>query len=489
MPALIVTDNVKDWPAEIPNVEIVDAWSYLTSDEFASRRNVKLFNLCKSLKYQSTGYYVSLLAEARGHKPMPGVMALQDLKSPAMIRFVGDELDELIQKSLEPLQSDEFELSIFFGRNMAKRYDRLSRQLFNMFQIPLLRFRFAKNGSWQIRSVRALGTNEVHESHQAFLIECAEKHFSGTGSAKPRPKRTRFDMAILHDPEEKEASPSNETALRKFVKAAEQLGIAAELITKDDYGRLLEFDALFIRQTTGINHYTYRFARRAASEGLVVIDDPESIARCTNKVYLAELLARHKIPTPDTVVAHRDNAEEIAEKLGFPCVLKRPDSSFSQGVVKVHDETELNQRLNEFFAQSEMIVAQKFLPTTFDWRIGILDQRPLFACQYYMAPGHWQIIHWSKQGDDRYGNFQTLPVELAPRKAVQIALKAANLIGDGLYGVDVKESDGNFYIIEVNDNPNMDAGCEDQILRDELYRRVMESFLRRIEHSKAAIVK
>lgn len=489
MPALIVTDNVKDWPAEIPNVEIVDAWSYLTSDEFASRRNVKLFNLCKSLKYQSTGYYVSLLAEARGHKPMPGVMALQDLKSPAMIRFVGDELDELIQKSLEPLQSDEFELSIFFGRNMAKRYDRLSRQLFNMFQIPLLRFRFAKNGSWQIRSVRALGTNEVHESHQAFLIECAEKHFSGTGSAKPRAKRTRFDLAILYDPEEKEASPSNETALRKFVKAAEQLGIAAELITKDDYGRLLEFDALFIRQTTGINHYTYRFARRAASEGLVVIDDPESIARCTNKVYLAELLARHKIPTPDTVVAHRDNAEEIAEKLGFPCVLKRPDSSFSQGVVKVHDETELNQRLNEFFAQSEMIVAQKFLPTTFDWRIGILDQRPLFACQYYMAPGHWQIIHWSKQGDDRYGNFQTLPVELAPRKAVQIALKAANLIGDGLYGVDVKESDGNFYIIEVNDNPNMDAGCEDQILRDELYRRVMESFLRRIEHSKAAIVK
>ncbi|WP_437227443.1 RimK family protein [Planctomicrobium sp. SH661] len=485
MPALIVTDNVNDWPEEIPNVELVDAWRYLTDDEFASRRNVKLFNLCRSLKYQSTGYYVSLLAEARGHKPMPGVIALQDLKTPSMIRFVGDELDDLIQKSLEPLQSEEFELSVYFGRNMAKRYERLGRQLFNMFQIPLLRFRFVRNGTWQIRSVKALGTNEVPDMHRMFMIDAAEKHFAGATSSPPKPKRMRFDLAILYDPVETEASPSNEGALKKFIKAGEQVGLGCELITKDDYGRLMEFDALFIRQTTGINHYTYRFARRAANEGLVVIDDPVSIARCTNKVYLAELLERHKIPMPDGLVVHRDNAHEIAEKLGFPCVIKLPDSSFSQGVVKVKNEEELQLRLKEFFAQSEMLVAQKFLPTTFDWRIGILDQRPLFACQYFMAPNHWQIIHWSKQGDDRYGNFKTLPVELAPRKAVQMALKAANLIGDGLYGVDVKESDGNFYIIEVNDNPNMDTGVEDEVLRDDLYRRVMESFLRRIEQAKA----
>ena len=59
-----------------------------------------------------------------------------------------------------------------------------------------------------------------------------------------------------------------------------------------------EFDALFIRETTLVNHHTYRFARRAASEGLVVIDDPESILKCTNKVFLAELLSRHKMPMP-----------------------------------------------------------------------------------------------------------------------------------------------------------------------------------------------
>ena len=75
------------------------------------------------------------------------------------------------------------------------------------------------------------------------------------------------------------------------------------------------------------------------------------------------------------------------------------------------------------------------------------------------------------------------------RKAVAIALKAANLIGNGLYGVDVKESDGQFYIVEVNDNPNLDSGQEDAVLRDELYRRIMESFVRRIESTNRWLVR
>ena len=206
--------------------------------------------------------------------------------------------------------------------------------------------------------------------------------------------------------------------MKKFIKAAENVGIAAELITRDDYGRLAEFDALFIRDTTSVDAYTYRFSRRAVSEGLVVIDDPQSIVRCTNKVYLAELLARHNIPTPTTVVVHRDNAGAIAEQLGFPCVLKKPDSAFSQGVVKVENHQELAAKLAEFFAESDLMVAQEYLPTTFDWRIGILDRLPLFACKYYMAQGHWQIIRQDGVGRRRYGKSETLPVELAPRQAV-----------------------------------------------------------------------
>lgn len=487
MTAMIVTSKPNDWPFQISGVDVVDAWSYLTSPELANaNRNTRVYNLCRSYQYQSTGYYVSLLAEARGHRPLPEVTTLQDLKTPAMVRFVSDELEELIRRCLAPLQSEAFTLSMYFGRNMARRYDRLCLHLFNLFPVPLLRVEFVKKEDhWQIRRVAAISGHDVPQNHREFVAESANRYFSGRGSTLKSRKRTRFDLAILHNPAEKENAPSDEAALKRFIKAAAEQEVYAELITREDAGRLLEFDALFIRETTAVNHHTYRFARRAASEGLIVIDDPVSISRCTNKVYLAEILAKNKIATPATMVVHRENADQIVQQLGLPCVIKKPDSAFSQGVEKVGTRGELADCLDRFFSESELLIAQEFLPTTFDWRIGVLDRRPLFACRYFMAPGHWQIIQQQKHGRGRYGRTETLPVEMAPPKAVKLALKAANLIGDGLYGVDVKESDGSFTVIEVNDNPNIDTGTEDALLKEELYRRVIDVFVRRIEAAKA----
>ena len=114
MPVLIVTNDPDDWPFDIANVDVVDAWSYLTESKFTVMKNAKVFNLCRSYGYQSTGYYVSLLAEARGHKPMPNITTMQDLKLPAMMRLAEEDLDDLIQKTLSPLTSDEFTLSIYF---------------------------------------------------------------------------------------------------------------------------------------------------------------------------------------------------------------------------------------------------------------------------------------------------------------------------------------------------------------------------------------
>lgn len=485
MPTLIVVNSPKDWPFDIPGVDVIDAWDYLTGPVFSELRGAKVLNLCRSYGYQSTGYYVSLLAEARGHKPLPSIQTLQDLRSQSLVRLVSDDLDDLLQQSLLPNKTEDFELSIYFGRNSERQYDRLSLQLFNLFQSPLLRVKFSKHKKWQIRSVKVISGSDVPESDRTFVAESALKHFSGRTVSRPRKSRMRYDMAILWNPEEQENAPSNEAALKKFIKAGANMGIECELISKDDYGRLLEFDALFIRETTSINDHTYRFARKAASEGLVVMDDPQSIARCTNKVFLAELLERHGLPTPRTVVLHEDNVDQAIQQLGFPIVIKKPDSSFSRGVVKINTDEELRARLPEFFAESELLVAQEFMLTDFDWRISMIDRRPLFACKYHMAPGHWQVIQQDKQGDDRFGGFETMPVELAPRKAVNIAMKAANLIGDGLYGVDIKQSGGHFHIIEINDNPNIDAGVEDEILRDDLYNRVMSVFLSRLDRIKA----
>ncbi|MFC1844154.1 RimK family protein [Thermodesulfobacteriota bacterium] len=483
MQILVVVNQNDNWPLNIEGVQIVTSRVYLSDPQFSLMRRVRVFNLCKSYSYQSVGYYVSLLAEARGHKPFPDVYNLMSMQSQQIVRFISDDLDELIQKSLAPLKSKRFDLSIYFGSNMAKRYDKLSQKLFNTLQAPFLRASFVKHKKWMLQKASPIASKDISLTHWPFVVSAAEDYFRKKRKVSPRKVETRFDLAILVAPDEKQ-SPSNERAIKKFMKAAASLNLGVELIQKEDYGRLAEFDALFIRETTSVNHHTYNFARKAAIQGLVVIDDPESILKCTNKVFLAELLQRHKIPIPKTMIAHRDNMAQVSAALGLPCILKQPDSSFSQGVMKVETEKDLQEKMKMLLASSEMIIAQQFLPTDFDWRIGILDKKPLFACRYYMAKGHWQIINYGKTGKILEGNADAIAFDDVPEPVMNTALKAANLIGDGLYGVDLKQIGKKVYVIEVNDNPNIDAGMEDRILQDELYLTVMQSFVRRIEDRK-----
>jgi len=479
MSVLIVVDNPKLWPLQFPDTEIVAGWDYLTDARFVDVRRAKVFNLCRTYGYQSVGYYVSLLAAARGHRPLPSVTTLQDLRQSSIVRIVGEDLEAFVQRALAHIKAERFTLSIYFGRNLAGRYDRLCQALFNYFPCPLMRAEFVHVDQWRLHSLRPIASSDIPRTHWEFAIAQAERFFDRPRKATRRPPR--YEIALLVNPGEQDA-PSDARALRRFERAGRRLGLQLTTIGKEDLGRIAEFDALFIRETTSVNHHTYRFASRAVAEGLVVIDDPSSIVRCSNKVYQADLFQRHEIPCPPTMIVHRENADRVADTLGLPVVLKRPDSSFSRGVVKAEDAATLLRFLDEFFETSELVVAQAFVPSEFDWRIGMLDRRALYVCRYHMARGHWQI-QTSQGARQRYGRVEPVPLDAAPRAAVETAVRAAGLIGDGLYGVDVKEIDGRFLVMEVNDNPNIDAGNEDAILGDALYMSVMQSFIDRLERA------
>jgi len=133
------------------------------------------------------------------------------------------------------------------------------------------------------------------------------------GLARLHPKFQTPALAILHNPDAPDP-PSTPAALKMFCRIARDMGMRTEIVGRDAIERLPEFDALFIRDTTHVNHYTYQFARRAVAEGLVVIDDPDSIVRATNKVFLYELLSRHQIPMPRSLIcspSHMMKAEPV----------------------------------------------------------------------------------------------------------------------------------------------------------------------------------
>lgn len=479
---LVVVNDPKEWSFSQEGLEVVAARKYLTHPSYTTLEKVRVINLCRSLGYQKIGYYVSLLADARGHKPMPSIEAIQNMKDRAIAAIAGSDLQEIVEESLSKVQSDEFVLSVYFGRNMAQRHERLANALFRMFPSPYLQASFARSdrsGRWRLESLKPMALDDIPAGHEHFAQEATTDFLHKDWRPQKRAQRP-YDLAILVDPELPEP-PSNKKALQKFAKAGEEVGFNVEFIRQEDYSRLGEFDALFIRETTGVNHHTFRFACRAEALGLVVMDDPASILRCSNKVFLAEMADQQDILVPNTMIVHRGNVDDLVARLGLPCVLKQPDSSFSAGVKKVATTQELGLAVETMLEKSDLVIAQAFVPTEFDWRVGVLDGQPLFACRYYMADGHWQILKRDGTGKkEDVGRAETVPVEMAPTRVVKTALKAANHVGKGLYGVDLKEVGGKVYMIEVNDNPNIDAGFEDEVLGDELYLRVMRTFFARV---------
>lgn len=475
MQTILITDEPENWSFLTEFAPIVSSSTYLNSDLYSYNKSLRVINLCQFYTYQTIGYYVSLLAQAREHKAFPSVHSIQDVLDVGL-KLISQEIHDEIQACFKDIKNDQFVLSLYFGQNLAKRYATLSKQLHSLFPFPLIRFTFEFKKEWHIKEMKPISFKEIGENHLEFMQQAAKEYLSKKRIHLLKPKQRFHDLAILIDPNEPNA-PSNKEALNFFIASGEDMGINVNLIDKNEGKSVGEYDALFIRSTTSVNHFTYRLARKAAQENLVVIDDPQSIIKCTNKVYLAELLGTHKIMTPPTVFFNK--YDKNLPKIDFPCVLKKPDSAFSLGVIKIEDEDALRKSLKEFFVTSDLILAQPFIPTEFDWRIGVLDNKPLFACRYYMAKDHWQIYEWNEK-EKNEGRCEAVPINDVPEEIIKLAIKSTKLIGDGLYGVDIKSKGNVHYVIEINDNPNIDHGIEDRILGDNLYQQIMHLFLQRI---------
>lgn len=490
----IVVDRLEDWAPYYPSSDLVAVEVYLTLPESKKTEKTQVINLCRDYDYLGTGYYCSLLAEARGQRVIPSIRSINDLANHHYYHLYDNNLDKYLGKhpaNYGQPDGEYFGIKVFFGKVSFPPLEKLARRLFELYPSPILNVEFKRGERWEIVGITPGSLAELNENEQNQFAEAIDA-YSRKIWRKPRSRRRfRFDMAILYNPKE-EFPPSDARALKSFIKAGNELGLDVDLIDKNDFARLLEYDALFIRETTAIDHHTYRFAKRAESEGLVVLDDPDSILKCANKVFLADLLSTHTIPTPKTRLIMRDKPldfDELERDFGFPLVLKIPHGSFSRGVVKAHGRSDLENHCHELFRESAILLVQEYVATDYDWRIGFLNNRPIYACKYFMARGHWQIYnHSSDKAKGKSGGFETLAVHDVPKDIIKTAARAVKLIGDGFYGVDMKRLDNRNVIIEINDNPSIDSGVEDDYLGEDLYRLIMEEFVRRLERKHSAFV-
>jgi glutathione synthase/RimK-type ligase-like ATP-grasp enzyme len=481
---VILVDQPRDFPnAETPHKVITTA-DYLARPRLFDMGRPKLVNLSRSYAYQSKGYYASLLAEARGHRIVPTVETMLELREQKLYERALPELEDELNRCARraDYQPDApFRLLVCFGIARDPRFEPFGRLLFDWFRCPALEVA-VEPGTWlSIDRIRPRTITRLANGEAEFFRESLHNHTKREWRNPKARTVAKYDLAVLYDPTEKMA-PSSPASIKHFARIAEKLSVDIEPITKRQLAELAEFDGLFIRETTSIDNHTYRFARRAWQEGMPVIDDPISMIRCTNKVFLMELLGQNQVPTPPTMIVTEDtDLAKPIDELGLPLVVKIPDGSFSRGVHKVESLAAFKRVCSELFEETDLLLAQKFLPTAFDWRVGVLDGEPLFVCQYHMARGHWQIVKHRADGSAREGSHRTFDLDKAPSALIDIAVRAARPIGAGLYGVDVKQTDSGFVVMEVNDNPNLEHGIEDTVGKDEVWMRVLRWFIERFE--------
>ncbi|HSG80924.1 MAG TPA: RimK family protein, partial [Gemmatimonadota bacterium] len=483
---------------------------------------ITVINLCRSYQYLARGYYVSLLADARRQRVLPTLRMIEEITNPytyfMALRGAGvdtiefrvvmgrrllpkiivpiparDEGGTAHEKSLEsagsgqepvryrPREGEFVEVTSVFGRTLDPRFRKHCAGVFKVYPFPLLRIRVYRDEvRWKLGQIYPLSLGQVGREEMDLLNE--ELSDDRLAKARPREGGSLYRIAVLMD-ESDPFAPSDDGALARLKRVGEEHGVLFEEISRDDLPILAEYDSLFLRVVTGMDHYSFLFAQRAKSLGIPVIDDPQSTVRCSNKVYLHELFRKAGLPTPRTLTISRKSSLSEADSLGYPLIVKQPDGTFSAAVKRAADRDELQSLAREMFRRSPLLTLQEYRPTEFDWRVGVLDGGVLFVCKYYMARGHWQIVGESRSGKRQYGKVDAVAVSEAPESVRRLALEAAALIGDGLYGVDIKETETGPVLIEINDNPDLWIGEEDAAEGDRLYEQLVFAFLRRIQES------
>ena len=231
--------------------------------------------------------------------------------------------------------------------------------------------------------------------------------------------------------------PREEGALQNFKLAAENQGSEFHFLFREDISDVAKYDAVFIRATTDPLNTAYVVSKTAWELGLKVIDDPESITICGNKIHQYALFEKYNVPYIPTIFLNKDELHhkkisDIFDTLGKPVVIKAPYTSFSRYVEKAACETGFRDVAKRFFKKSDVLAIQKFTPTAFDWRVGVLNNDILYVCKYMIPKGKWK--HGAKlRGKPTviWGRTVSMKKQELPARLREVALKACSVVGKG----------------------------------------------------------
>src|SRR5262245_58243365 len=232
---VILVDQQRDFPnAETPH-KVIATSEYLARPRLFDSGRPKLLNLARSYAYQSKGYYASLLAEARGHRVVPTVETMLELREAKLYEHALPELEEELNRCARRADfqpEGEFKLLVCFGIARDARFEPFGRLLFDWFRCPALEVAVDTGSTWlaidriRMRNITRLGNGET-----AFFHAALHQHTQREWRDPKARTVAKYDLAVLYDPTEK-MPPSSKDSIKHLARIAGRLSVDVEPIQR-----------------------------------------------------------------------------------------------------------------------------------------------------------------------------------------------------------------------------------------------------------------
>jgi RimK family alpha-L-glutamate ligase len=194
--------------------------------------------------------------------------------------------------------------------------------------------------------------------------------------------------------------------------------------------------------------------RGLRSRGVTVLNGPEAILACHDKLVTALRLGRAGLPHPETAYLSAASTRRDVSRLRFPVVVKPRFGSRGEHVSVCEDQDELGTLLPQlrrlgWFRRQGALIQELVPPAGHDLRILVAGGHVAGAVRRGAPPGEWRT-------NVSLGAVRR-PVRPQPHEC-RLAVAAAAAAGTDLAGVDlIPRPDGSLGVLEVNGAPEFTA--------------------------------
>jgi len=231
------------------------------------------------------------------------------------------------------------------------------------------------------------------------------------------------------------------------------MNIAAHRPSIHYKGDVLEdFDAVIPRIGASVTFYGAAVLRQFEMMGVYPLNESVAIARARDKLRALQLLSRKGIGLPITGFAHKpDDIEDLIKMVGgAPLVIKLLEGTQGMGVVLAETQQAAESVIESFLGLKASVLVQEFIRET-----GGSDIRCLVIGDKVVAAMKRQAKEGEFRSNLHRGGSASL-IRITPEER-STAVRAANIMGLNVAGVDMLRSNHGPVVLEVNSSPGLEG--------------------------------